>query len=130
MDNELHYRKLWLTAGWLYVGFIVVMSLVPQPPQVIEFEASDKVYHFLAYFFMMTWFGQLYRRPRTRVIFFLLFECLGVGMEFLQAVGGERHFETADMLANTTGLAVGLIVVALGAGTLLNKLEQRLLLKR
>jgi VanZ family protein len=117
-----------LTVGWLYILFIVVMSLLPKPPEVISFEASDKVYHFLAYFLMMAWFGQLYFRPRTRVLYFLLFECLGVAMEFLQAVGGERMFETSDMIANTTGLAVGLVVIAMGAGNLLKKLEQRLLL--
>jgi VanZ family protein len=122
---QLQKRALWLTLGWCYVALIVYLSLTSHPPEVMTFEHGDKVKHFCAYFLLLFWFGQLYTRAMTRVMYFLLFEAMGVTLEFLQAAGGTRVFEINDMLANTAGLALGLLVVALGAGSLLKKVERR-----
>ena len=110
MTNALRYRLLWLGIGWAYVAFILFISLVPQPPK-LEVEHFDKLVHFLAYAGAMTWFIQLYEKTSTRVYYALGFIAMGVGVEFLQEMGGERLFEYSDMLANGLGVLSALLLV-------------------
>ena len=79
------------------------LSLTPSPPRV-DFTASDKVGHLLAYGALMFWFAQLYR---TRIFYALGFVAMGVGLEFLQGMGGHREADVFDMVANTLGVAAG-----------------------
>jgi len=55
----------------------------------------------------MAWFGQLYPLSSNQVWWFIGFCLMGVGLEVLQGLGGDRYFEYADMLANTMGAAIG-----------------------
>lgn len=112
MANTLRYRPLWLWIGWAYVGFILFVSLVPQPPKIdIEIEYFDKLVHFLAYAAAMAWFIQLYENKSTRLYYALGFITMGIGVEFLQELGGERMFEYSDMLANSLGVLSALFIV-------------------
>ncbi|HUQ74878.1 MAG TPA: VanZ family protein [Burkholderiales bacterium] len=76
---------------------------MPHPPDV---GASDKLSHFAAYGTLMFWFAFLYRRTRTRALYAAGFIAMGVAIEFLQGFTG-RHFEVADMFANTLGVLLG-----------------------
>ena len=83
------------------------LSLSSNPPTPhIEFENIDKLGHFLAYFILMIWFSQLYKTTRTRLFYVLFFILMGTVLEILQGLGGVRHFEYYDMLANSLGVAV------------------------
>lgn len=103
------YKKLWLALGWTYLGLIFYLCLIPNPPQVAEFEQSDKLKHLGAYGLLMAWFGQIYSPLKIRLAYALLFCGVGVGIEFLQRWGGVRTFEVADMAANAAGVVLGLI---------------------
>lgn len=95
----LRWRPVWQGLGGLLVLLIVWFSLVPRPPQVGP-EMSDKAHHFLAYFTLMFWFGQLHARRLP-----VLLGCLGLGLalEWLQGLTGYRTASGLDMLANTAG---------------------------
>lgn len=99
-------RALQVAAGWGYALIIVWLSLTPSPP-VPGFTYGDKLGHLLAYAGLMFWFCVLYRAPRPRIAYALLWIALGVALEFAQAATGTRSFELADMGANTLGVLAG-----------------------
>jgi glycopeptide antibiotics resistance protein len=84
---------------------IVWLSLTPSPPKV-DFEASDKVGHVLAYAVLMFWFCQIYLSG-ARLLHGVVFLLMGIGLEVLQGLSGLRSYEVLDMLANALGVASG-----------------------
>lgn len=103
-------RKLYMF-GWLLLGLgIAVGSLMPidAVPKAVSL-VSDKIQHAGAYFCLgvLGWLGAKDRQGVT-ILFFLSF-VLGISIEFLQPLTG-RHFEWADMIANTSGLIVAAFV--------------------
>jgi VanZ family protein len=85
------------------VAAILWLSLTPKPPDV---GTGDKLSHFAAYGVLMAWFAFLYRPTRTRAMYAAGFVAMGVAIELLQPYTG-RHFEPADMVANTVGVLIG-----------------------
>jgi glycopeptide antibiotics resistance protein len=85
---------------------IVWLSLTPSPPKV-DFEASDKVGHVLAYAALMFWFSQIHFSTSLRLIHAAIFLLMGVGLEVLQGMSGLRSYELLDMLANAAGVILG-----------------------
>ncbi|MDQ2694005.1 MAG: VanZ family protein [Pseudomonadota bacterium] len=118
--RALRYGRLWQGIGWLLVLTVMVLSLMPQPPQPPGL-TWDKAQHLLAYGVLMLWFRQAFA-PRRRWIGFLVL--LGVGLECLQGLSGGRHFEYADMLANTLGVGCGLLLAATPLGTVAPRLDR------
>jgi VanZ family protein len=82
---------------------------------------NDKVEHAAGYMVLTIWFAGMYPRSRYPWIAIALF-AMGVMVEFLQgwmSVG--RNRDALDVLANTTGIAIGLSL----ALTLLDGWAQR-----
>jgi glycopeptide antibiotics resistance protein len=52
---------------------------------------------------------------------------MGVSLEFLQGMGGHRHFEYADMIANAVGVFLGLLLTTTVFKGALHWFELRLL---
>ena len=61
-------RRLLLAGGWLFAAAIVVLSLMPAPPD-IDVPHGDKLGHLLAYGLLMFWFCFLYRYRYTRLAY-------------------------------------------------------------
>jgi len=117
----LERRRLWTALGWALVALVVLLSLMPNPPQAsIRFE--DKIGHVLAYFSLMFWFGQLYAR---RLPWALGFLALGAMLEVLQGLGGYREMSLHDLVANAVGIGLGWLATA-AQPRLLGRLETRL----
>lgn len=110
----LQFSRLWQTIGWLLVIGLVIISLLPSPPQppVVSW---DKAQHGFAYAGLMLWFAQAFK-ARLRWLGFLL--GLGVVIEFLQSWTGYRHFDFGDMLANAVGVLSGLLLSLTSLGML------------
>jgi len=104
-------RPALVAAGWCWAAAIVWLSLTPSPPEV-DFEASDKVGHFAAYFLLMLWFCFLYRTPKGRIIHATAFACMGIVIEVIQGTLGYRSLEALDMAANGVGVLAGWAVAA------------------
>ena len=101
----LHYRTLWLSIGWFFVFFIWGMSLIRVPEQLdFKINQIDKVEHFVAYFFLMAWFAQLYYKKSTRLFYAIGFILMGIAIEIVQGLGGIRMFDPFDILANSIGV--------------------------
>lgn len=116
MANEttrpLAHFPIWRACGWGLVALVVYLSLMPAPPDLPGAE-GDKVGHLLAYAALMVWFAWLYPGLRARGACALGFVALGVALEFAQGQTGYRSFDTMDMLADATGVALGWLAALL-----------------
>lgn len=100
----------WLWSGlWcLGIAALVVLSLMPGPPMP-DFEDSDKVGHFLAYFLLAAGAVQLFARWSSLLGAGIALVLLGIGMEYAQgAFTDYRVLDARDALANTLGVIAGL----------------------
>jgi len=121
---ELGLHRVWLGLGWLWIVLVCYLSLMPHPPQPVSFEGVDKLEHLLAYVGLMLWFCQVYisRAARIKLLFGLV--AMGVVIEILQGMSGYRYFEYADMLANSSGVLIGLGLAHTRMGRVILLLER------
>lgn len=122
----LQYRSAWLAAGWLLVGLVAYLSLMPHPPEPLSFHYADKFEHGFAYASLSLWFCQIYLQARQRVAVVAALIALGITLEFLQGAGGYRMFEIADMAANSCGVLLGFLLVRTRTGRLFILIETAL----
>ena len=104
-------RRPWLWAGlwWLAVLVVVVLSLVPPPPMELP-RHGDKVEHLLAYALLAAAAVQVWRPGRPLLLAGLGLVLMGVLLEFAQgALTATRQADPFDALANTLGVALGLL---------------------
>lgn len=122
--RPLKYHLLWVSIGWFLIVAVITLSLIPDPPTPeVNVPGIDKIGHFIAYFALMTWFCLTYLRNAhlwigVRLIF------LGVTLEVLQWILGQRFFEAADILGNILGIAAGWLLTATRFSRLLQWTEQ------
>lgn len=115
-------RGIWRLTGWLQIGGVVYISLMPHPPEPLLFDHADKLEHALTYCFLMLWFCQFGKLNRLRLA--ATFVAMGVGLEILQGMTGYRFFEYADILSNSMGVLLGWILARTRLGRTLEFLEQ------
>ncbi|MEW6561876.1 MAG: VanZ family protein [Pseudomonadota bacterium] len=118
-------RALWLAAGWGGVVTVIWLSLTPHPPEPLNFDGVDKLEHLTAYGCLMLWFCVVYC-GRARLIAGLLLVTLGIVLEILQGWGGVRYFEYADMVANSTGVLLGVWLASAPLAKRMNQLSAAL----
>ncbi|MCU7799246.1 MAG: VanZ family protein [gamma proteobacterium symbiont of Lucinoma myriamae] len=99
----MHYRKLWLTIGIVYIGFILAASLLKAPDVNVIISHTDKAVHFLSYFILVGWFVQLYPKLSSRISILISAIALGMLIEYLQGMISYRSFDFADEVANSIG---------------------------
>ena len=122
----LKYIKLWLALGWLQVGLVAYLSLMPVSPEIPGFKGADKLVHLFAYAFMMYWFGLCYHpgRPyRTLGLGLILF---GAVLEWIQGKTGYRSMSSIDMLANGLGVFLGWLLAGTRLSLALVRVENSL----
>ena len=105
--RPLRLKKVWLSLGWIAVCMLIYQSLTPSPPELPEFPFSDKVTHFLAYAWIMLWFGFIYGAGKKYFLIGLSLILLGVTLELLQGAGGYRSMEVSDASSNALGVFIG-----------------------
>jgi len=108
--KNLKYKYLWLMIGYAMIAFVVYSSLTSSPV-TMDFKLSDKLMHIAGYFGLMGWFIQIYNNKQSQLILAICFICMGIGLEFLQGIGGVRFFELNDMLANMAGVILAWLLV-------------------
>jgi VanZ family protein len=121
----MRYSILWYGIGTLLLLAVVVGSLIPVPR--VESAPNDKLIHFLLYFLLMAWFGQLQTR---RLWLALGFISLGLLLELIQGQTRYRTFEWLDVLANSAGVAVAWLVVKTPLGRILGRIDHFLQTRR
>ena len=109
INTVLHFHKFWLALGWVWIAYVIYLSLIPEPPGM-DGPWWDKIGHSMAYAALMLWFTQLYRSRVKKCWVALGLVALGIAIEFAQEQTGYRHFEVADMVADALGVAIGLLL--------------------
>ena len=104
-----------------YIGCIAALSLLPPNdlPQIELFTGADKVIHFTMYFIFSLLFSWTLKTELNYFrIFFIVLVTVGWGilMEFLQLdMHMGRSFSWYDALANTIGVAFGILIYSLAS---------------
>jgi len=126
VSDSLHWWRFWFSLGVLFALAIVVLSLIPSPPQ-LDVPYEDKYQHVLAYFCLMGWFIQLY--PQRKQHHYLAVACiaLGIVLEGLQGLGGVRFAEWADFIANSAGVTLAWLLGMTPFRMALTQVEGKLL---
>lgn len=122
--RPLSWRQAWLAGGGLLVALVVVLSLLPPGPEGMP-SGTDKIGHFLAYGTLAVWFGGVFERRRFAWIAVALI-VLGAAMEFAQGFVGGREPDVMDALANTLGVALGLVACLVGVDQWCARVETRM----
>lgn len=104
--SALRWHLRWLTAGWVMVVAVVLLSLTPNLPLKLGVAHADKLEHAFAYLVLMAWFGGLSPRAAHRWIAFGLL-ALGASIEVAQGVSGYRSADVRDLVADAAGIALG-----------------------
>lgn len=92
----------------LAIAGVVALSLLPPPPTP-DFDGSDKVSHFAAYFVLAACAVQLFRTWTALLSVGVGLVLVGIGIEYAQdAFTDNRMIEAKDALANTLGVIAGL----------------------
>jgi VanZ family protein len=118
-------RRIWLSLGAGWVATLMYLSLMPHPPEPMDFLYADKLEHALAYGFLMLWFCQVYQQRAPRIFIASLLVALGIGIEYLQGMTAYRVFDYADMLANGAGVLLSVIFIGMGLGRIGIMLETK-----
>lgn len=102
--------------GYALVTLVIYLSASSNPPDSgIDLPNVDKVMHALAYFVLMGWFAQLYHVKKHRLIYALGFIFMGIALEVVQSFDPARSAELADMVANTSGVLLALLLTRIPA---------------
>jgi hypothetical protein len=80
--------------------------------------------HFIAYAWLMVWFSEIYKSPRSRAACAIGLVLMGVALEYAQAMTGYRTFAYSDMLDNAYGVAAGAAIAWTPAGDLFDRLTR------
>ncbi|MCZ6879498.1 MAG: VanZ family protein [Gammaproteobacteria bacterium] len=122
--QQLKYMRFWLGGGWLLVLVAMVMSVLPGLPTFTVLY-SDKIFHAITYFVLMIWFSGIYLPSRYWSIALAL-ALLGVALEFFQTLFPYRFFDSWDIAANMTGVAIAWLVAVKGMGNWCQLIERRI----
>lgn len=121
-------------AGVAVLFLVLVFALMPaiwfrlEMPGV-DFMSADKWLHGLTFAFLTVWFsGQYARQSYWRVAVGML--AFGGVIELCQRMLTYRSAESMDLLADSIGIAAGLIIAVAGAGGWSLRLEGWLLARR
>ncbi len=106
--KPLRHPLFWCAMWCLAIAGVVAFSLLPPPPMP-DFESSDKVSHFAAYFVLAACAVQLFRTWASLLWAGVALVLVGIGIEYAQgAFTDDRMLEAKDALANALGVAAGL----------------------
>jgi VanZ family protein len=102
----------WIVQPVWFISIVLVgyLSLTPRIEIPYPFSGADKLAHCLAYAWLaiLPFFG--FARVRAAFTGALLMVPLGIGLEFAQRHVPGRDFSIADMIADSAGVVLGIVV--------------------
>jgi hypothetical protein len=105
---SLRFPWLWLSLGWAIVAGVIFGSVAPDVlGNTFDFSGADKLGHAASYFLLVIWFSGLYARHQLALLAVTML-ALGLILEIIQWQLPYREFDLADLLANASGIVLGL----------------------
>lgn len=111
-------RRAWHAGLWLWIACMWALSTVPL--SVPEVPSGDKISHFIAYGLLAWLAGNL---GWNRFPVWIAASLMGIAVECVQYFLPWRSLELLDMLANSTGALLGVLLAGTTIGRLLPRLE-------
>ena len=111
-------RRIWLALLWGWIATLWLLSTAHLNTPAIP--SGDKIGHFAAYS-LLAWLATNLGWNRVRI--WIGASLMGVGVECVQYFLPWRSFEFLDMVANSTGALLGIILASTAVGSLLPRLE-------
>ena len=104
------FSKTIIILWFLSILFVSCLSLLPKINPPVDFKYSDKIWHFLAYCWLsfLPYVG--FKNKRRALLGSLLMILLGGGLEFAQSFIPERDTSLFDLVANSIGVIIGIIL--------------------
>ena len=124
--KPLRRPRLWLAAWWFGVAAVVAFSLVPAflLPQVPD--GGDKIEHFLSYFLLAAAAVQVFLPRHALLRAGPGLVAMGIALEIAQGVlTSTRQMDATDALANSLGVAAGLLTLLTPWCDLLLRLQRQ-----
>jgi VanZ family protein len=120
------FKSLWQILGYIFIAIIYLICLMPIDSSASpDIPGFDKLVHGSIYLFITLWFLQLNLRQKTLKAF-ILFVLMGLSIECLQSFTPYRQFEWFDVLANSSGSFIAILVFKSGKGEFLLFVEKHL----
>jgi len=112
---SVRHARLWRVLSCVVIVAAIIVCLLPAR-DIPDVGVSDKWEHSVAYVLLTLWFAGLYPRSRYWVIALGLL-LMGIAIEFAQAdMHMGREGDVHDVIANTAGIAVGIVLALAGLG--------------
>ena len=115
MGKEKRKGDLWrffpriMQMVWvLSIAVVAYLSLSPKIDLPLVFSGFDKVYHSLAYLWLAVIPFLGFQSLKIALAGALLMIPFGIGLEYAQDLVHGRFFSVADMVANGTGVVLGM----------------------
>jgi len=123
----LRWVWFWLSIGWMMMGVVVILSLIPPPAIHESVPHGDKYTHLLAYFCLMAWFAQIYHTVWPRLGYAVGLIAMGAGIEALQSLTAYRQADSLDILVNSLGIFSAWLLIRGRLAKVLTHLENFLI---
>lgn len=105
---KLQLQWLWFMGGFGLLALIALLSLIPISDDIAP--SNDKLAHLGVYAFLSGWFSLLVVQRSTLLWIWGSLTSYGLLIEFLQNLTNYRSAEFTDVIANSIGITIGLIV--------------------
>jgi hypothetical protein len=111
LSPPLHWRPVWIVLGALIMGWILWMALTPDPGISLPFAYGDKLLHAITFTCLMGWWGNIYHARRPRAWAALGCLAFGVFIELAQWFDPPRDADILDVLADSIGIFIALLLL-------------------
>jgi VanZ family protein len=110
-SGRLRLHWLWIAAGAMFMLWGLSQALESDPALHLDFFGGDKLLHVLGSACLMGWWGNVFAGRRARAMAALGCLAYGVLIETLQWLDPPRTADALDLLADTGGIAVALVLL-------------------
>jgi VanZ family protein len=121
--RQLRLARLWFLIGALLIAVTLYFALKPGGPPA-SFPYADKIYHASAFFLLSAWFAGLFER-RAYLWLAVAMLAFGIGIEIAQYfMPYGRTAEVGDVIADSVGIVLGLLLAVLLRDSLFARIEK------
>lgn len=101
---------LWLIAWILMLKATLIVCVIPLSGPRSPLPHLDKLEHLLGYAVLSAWAGMIFASARARTAAAFGLVLMGAGIEALQSLLPWRSADALDLVANTLGVVLGMLV--------------------
>lgn len=111
----LRWRTRWFVLGLVLMALVACIALLPATRRftglAMAMPHGDQLLHGLAFTALMGWWGNVYRRPRARLLAAAACLLFGVLIECAQWPYSPDDADPYDVLADALGIGLGLLLL-------------------